>query len=543
MNNVGEGASAAAVSLPAGVIDSQLARILASSYFADAPRLKRFLEYIVTESIAGNDGRLKGYSIGLEVFERPEDFDPQIDTIVRVQAVQLRRRLDLYYSEGGRDDPLRIHVPKGSYIPKFQLMLDPDAAEPSDLPSTGEGGQTAQRPSIAVVPFDNFGSDASDQYFADGLTEEVTANLARFKDLFVFSRSTTTKLTRDGADIRQLHDELGADFVVEGSVRKAPDRVRVTVQLIDAATDGHILAEQFERPCTTEGVFEIQDEIALLISGRIADRYGPLGRYVTRAHRPGRSKNWETHYWITRFYDNYAAHIPEKHLEVREGLAEALKQDPESSDGWAALAAVLLDEYRFHFNERPGFPALDTALEYARRAVACDPENAFAYQFLASAHFHRREFTDFRVAAERALKLNVGHADVLAEMGHYHCVQGDWERGLPLMDRAIELSPVHPGWYHMARSCYQLMKGDPQSAIIELREAPMPGFYWYHALLACFYAEMGDAHRAAGQIAELAAVYPNFAERANDEAQIWCLYEALAAKLSTGWRKAGLAIA
>lgn len=540
MGEMESSASEAAVSLPPGVIDSQLARILASTHFADAPRLKRFLEYIVAESLAGNDNRLKGYSIGLEVFERPEDFDPQTDTIVRVQAVQLRRRLDLYYAEDGRNDPLRIHVPKGSYVPAFQLAFDPDA---TNATSVSEPTETSQRPSIAVVPFENFGSDPADQYFADGLTEEITANLARFRDLFVFSRSTTTKLTRAGADVRQLRDELGVDFVVEGSVRKSPQSVRVTIQLIDASTDGHLLSEQFERACTTEAVFEIQDEIALLVSGRIADRYGPLGRFVARAHRPGRSQKWDTYYWITRFYDNYASHVPEKHLEVRHGLAEALKLDPESSDGWAALAAVLLDEYRFHLNERPGFPALETALGYARRAVNLDPENAFAYQFLAAAHFHCHEFAEFRIAAERALKLNAGHADVLADVGHYHCVQGDWDRGLPLLDKAIELSPVHPGWYHMARSCHYLMTGDPQSAVIELREAPMSRFYWYHALLACFFAEIGDGQRAAAQVDELVAVYPNFAERALDEVQIWCLYDDLVAKLVSGWRKAGLGIA
>ena len=179
-----EGTTTAATALPSGVVESQLDRIIASSHFVDAPRLKRFLQYVIDESLAGNEGRLKGYTIALEVFDRPEDFDPQTDTIVRVQAVQLRRRLDLYYADEGRDDPLRISIPKGTYAPLFQLQLDPEAPRDLDREHQPEEPAVRAKPSIAVLPFQNLSGNTDDQYFADGLTEETIANLARFKDLF-----------------------------------------------------------------------------------------------------------------------------------------------------------------------------------------------------------------------------------------------------------------------------------------------------------------------------------------------------------------------
>ena len=533
--------SPASAPLPADVITSQLDRVLQSPQFIGAPRLTRFLQYVVNESLAGNEDRLKGYAIGLEVFDRPEDFDPQVETIVRVQAVQLRRRLDLYYAQAGRDDPLRIYLPKGSYAPTFEVQFEPNSQQTQPRPENKADFPTG--PSVAVLPFQNYGGDPNDKYFADGLTEETIANLARFKDLFVFSRSTTAKLAREGADIRQLHEELGVDFAVEGSVRKSDRAVRVTVQLIDAASDGHILAEQFDRACTPEGVFEIQDEIALLIAGRVADRHGPLGRYAARRKRSGQSKRWETYAWITQYYDYYSSHDPEKHLEVREALPRALERDPNSSDGWAAISVILLDEFRFHLNERPSVAALDHALEHALRAATCDPENAFAYQALAMAYFHRREFTEFRVAANRALELNPGHADVIADIGHCFALLGDWDQGIPLLDRAMELSPVHPGWYHFASACNHAMNGDPENAIVELKQAPMPGFFWYHALMACFAAEFGDAKSAADQVGELLSAHPDFDKRARDEIQVWSIHSGLADMLVAGWRKAGLKIA
>ena len=499
-------------------------------------RLARFLRYVVDETLAGRAETISGYAIAVDVFKKPESFDPAIDSIVRVEAGRLRQRLAEYYREAGAEEPFEIVLPKGSYIPTFSRR---NAPAPIRTPATRP---VNRGPALAVLPFENYGANAEDQFFADGLTEETIANLARFKDLFVFSRSTTTKLARDGAAIRQLHDDLGVDFVIEGSVRKSSEAVRVTVQLIDASTEGHIFAEQFERPCTPDAIFEIQDEIARLVAGRVADRYGPIGRYVARAARSGRAQRWETYLWIIRFYDYYATHDPAQHLQVREGLEKAVEEDAESADAWAALAAIYLDEYRFHFNERAGTPPLERALEAALRSVAYDPENAMAYQFLAITYYHCGELADFEIAAQRAIELNPGHADVLADIGFCQAYSGEWDRGLALLDRAMEISPVHPGWYHMPRAIRNALDGDPEAAVLEMKKSPMPGFYWYHALLACFFSWAGREEEAKQEVEELLTAFSDFASMAPSECRIWVNDESIIEQLLTCWRKAGIAI-
>lgn len=525
-------------------VHSAVGRITSQPPLSKSERLSGFLRYIVDETLAGRADKIIGYTIGVDVFGKPESFDPSVDTIVRVEAGRLRRSLDQYYREAGAEDPVEIIVPKGAYVPEFRYrtgkrVITAQVTSPTDQYISI---QSDRGPSIVVLPFANYGVDEKDQFFADGLTEETIANLARFKDLFVFSRSTTSALAQEGMKIRQLREELGVDFVVEGSVRKTPQMVRATIQLIDAETDGHILAENFDRACTPEGVFEIQDEIARLVAARVADRHGPIGRYVQRARRSGGSKTWETYNWITRFYDYYATHDPQRHAEVRDGLDKALEHDEDSSDGWAALSIVLLDEFRIHMNERHNFPALEKSLENAQRAVFSDPENAFAYQALAIAHFHSRNEADFHVAAERSLNLNPGHADVLADIGHCYCMKGDWDRGLPLMKRAIELSPVHPGWYHHGIAWHHQMSGNACAAIEEIAQAPMPGFYWHHAFLAAFHAGNGDHDLASDQVRELLSIYPDFCERVKDEFAIWCVNDDLTEIMLNGWRKAGLEI-
>ena len=520
--------------LSEGEVRQALDRVTSRPPLSRSKRLSGFLRYIVEETLAARAERISGYSIAIDVFKRPDTFDPSIDSLVRVEAGRLRRRLAEYYREEGADDPIEISLPKGSYVPAFKTRLESRARDASQPMPERRG------PSIVVLPFQNYSGNPEDQFFADGLTEETTANLARFKDLFVFARSSTARLVREGADVRQLHGELGVDLVLESSVRKSSDTVRITVQLIAAATEGHVFAEQFERPCTPDGIFEIQDEIARLIAGRVADRYGPIGRYAARASSTGRSKQWETYLWINRFYDNYSKHLPHLHLEVRDGLEAAMESDPDSSDAWAALAAVYLDEYRLHLNERSDFPALDRALEAALRSVACDPDNAMAYQFLAITYFHRREFADFEIAAQRALELNSGHADALADIGFCYAYAGQWDRGLGLIERALQLSPVHPGWYHMPPALRQLLDDDPEAALLEMKQSPMPGFFWYHALMACFFAWAGRNSEAADEVRQLEAVFPEFAANARSELRIWIDDDELIEMLLEGWRRAGL---
>lgn len=520
--------------LSAREIRGALDRLTGVPPLSRSARLSGFLRYLVDETLAGRAQAISGYTIGIDVFKRPESFDPTVDSIVRVEAGRLRRRLAEYYREAGQDDPVEISLPKGNYVPKFAARSHPDDAASRAAPAPDRG------PSIAVLPFQNYSANAGDQYFADGLTEETIANLARFKDLFVFSRTTTAKLHADGADIRTLRAVLGVTFVLESSVRSSPGKVRVAARLIDAATDGHIFVEHFERGSTPEGVFEIQDEIARLVASRVADRYGPLGRYIARASRSGRSRRWDTYMWVFRFYEYYATHRPDLHLEVRDGLEATVQSDLESSDAWAALAAIYLDEYRFHLNERNDFPARDRALEAALRSVACDPDNAMAYQFLAVIYYHRGEFAEFEIAAARALELNPGHADMLADIGMCYAYAGHWDRGLELTKRAHDMSPVHPGWYHMVPACRKLLDNDPIGAVNELKQVPMTGFFWYHAMLACFHGWAGRDADAANERQALLSIMPAFADIALQECAIWTVNEELTAKIAEGWRKAGL---
>jgi TolB-like protein len=475
-------------SLPGHIVHAQLERIVASRQFCNAPRLSRFLTYVVSESLAGRHDRLKGYSIGLEVFDKPDDFDPQTDTIVRVQARALRQKLDQYYTQYGAHDLVLISIAKGSYEPAF--LLAGDADDPQMPP------RDTDKPSIAVLPFDDYSQTATPTGFSDGLTQEVIANLSRFRELSVFSRSTTRKAKLDNLSIPQIYAAFRPDFVLEGSCRISEDLVAITINLIVAALDEVILTEHFNHALSPDAIYAVQDEIALLIAERIADRFGPLDQYARRAARADQSLKWDTFRWISA-YHKYALQLGAVDREaIKVGLGRALESDPASSDAYAVLALILLDEYRIASGEGPVADILDRALEQAQKAVRWDSENAAAQEALAVTRFHRREFDLFEQAAGQALALNPGHADMLAMIGFCYGVRMQWEKAMPLLDRAIVLSPLQPGWFHIPKALGLMMAGQTQAAVAQMLISPLPGVFLYHCQLAWFLSETNDIEAA-----------------------------------------------
>src|SRR4029079_7684293 len=203
-------------------IREQLDRILRSGPFHQSPRRQRFLEYIVNETLAGRGERLKGYNVALSVFDRPETFDSNVDPIVRMEAARLRDKLREYYEGEGQNDPIRIDLPKGTYTPKIELRYE---REPRTAFQRQQVSSTV--PSVAVLPFDDLSAGQNLGYLGDGVAEDLITALSRFPDLVVVARTSSFAYKGKAVDIRQVGKELGVDYVVEGSVRKDGDKLRI----------------------------------------------------------------------------------------------------------------------------------------------------------------------------------------------------------------------------------------------------------------------------------------------------------------------------
>lgn len=253
-------------------VGKQLQKMLATELFARSERMSRFLRFTVEQTLAGKAANLKEYLIGVEVFDKPETLDPRLDPIVRVEAGRLRAKLREYYETEGREDPIFIHFPPRSYVPAFQPRISPPvaAAPPREMPRAALTADAVFPPSIAVLPFADLSRDRDQEYFCDGLTEEVICTLTQLRPLRVVSRTSSFQYKGKAEDVRHIGEQLNVKSILEGSVRVYENRFRITVQLVDATDGYHIWSETFDR--VLEGdIFSIQHEISSAVARRLRD--------------------------------------------------------------------------------------------------------------------------------------------------------------------------------------------------------------------------------------------------------------------------------
>lgn len=246
------------------VIMSQLHRILDSSVFKQAERQHRFLEFIISQTLAGKADKLNGFVIGLEVFDRDDSFDPAIDSIVRVEAARLRSKLQEYYLSEGRHDPVTVEMPKGKYVPVFKPGPYANANINSKPDILNSLFPVRPSNSIAVLPLLNLSGDPGQEYFSDSITDAIINTLAHNRILKVISMTSVMTYKGINKNIRNIADELHVTYVLEGSILKEKNLIRLSIQLIDCMSDHHIWAESYERELT--GIISLQRELATTIS-------------------------------------------------------------------------------------------------------------------------------------------------------------------------------------------------------------------------------------------------------------------------------------
>jgi len=406
------------------------------------------------------------------------------------------------------------------------------------LPSAGSGAAPADEGFwVAVLPFKWRGANAELEALAEGLSEDIVTGLSRFSYLRVIARSSTLRYASDSGDVRAIGKELGARYVMEGGLRRAGTKLRLAVQLIDATTGANLWAENYERTFSPEAIFELQDDLVPRIVSTVADQYGALVHSMSESLRGRNADEYSAHEAVLRAF-SYLGHITSaEHGEVREILESAVAASPGHGDCRAMLANLYADEYMYGYNRRPD--PLGRAQAAAQRAVAAAPTSHIAHYVLATVLFFQKDFPAFRPVAERALALNRMDASTGAMLGVLIAYAGEWEHGLSVVERAIQLNPHHPGWYHLPAfyDCYR--RRDYSGALANALKINMPGWYWPQVALAVVYGQLGEQGRAQAALRALNTMNPDFGALAREEFSKWFDAE-LTEHLLDGLRKAGL---
>ena len=421
-------------------ISASLANMLASPLFAGSPRQQRFLIYLVTHTLAGEADRLKGYTIALEVFDRKDDFDPSLDAIVRVEATRLRNKLREYYDTLGKSDAVRIGFPKGSYALEISLQALPvlERRTALNIPRLVE-----DKPSLAVLPFANIGSDNTKEYFADGVVDSLIAMFSRLSGLFVISRQSAFSYKNTTKTSKEIAAELGVRYLLEGSVQHAGNQVRVTAQLVDTQNGGHIWSDRFDREL--KDVFSLQDELTqsivsvlqIKLDGEEAALFGVQATNSIEAHDT-LLRGIATHRKYTQKTTNEAIVL----------YQSALALDPNYAAAHAWLARSLSLTWSQRWNADPAVLAL--ALSHAERAVALDPQSSYAISMLGWVQLWRKNRDESIAHCRRAVVLDPNNAEAHIFLSLALSAAGLGEEALYYVEKAKRFSPVEDAFYMFA---------------------------------------------------------------------------------------------
>ncbi len=387
--------------------------------------MSRFLRFTVEKALEGAGDELKEYLIGAEVFDRRGEYDPRVDPIVRVEARRLRAKLETYYETEGRGDEILIEYPIGGYVPRISARQPVPAVKPA--PASGEKN-------VAVLPFTNLSADPENEYFSDGLTEELIHRLTKVEGLRVVAWQSASQLRGKSDDLQELGERLGVGTVLGGSVRRAGDRLRVTAQLVSIADGRYLWTETYER--RVKDVFDIQDEISRAIVETLRVRL------VDRALlAPSRRQEYDLAaynlYLRGRFHWN--KRTPD---DLRKGIQffeRAIGIDPELAVAYAGLADSysLLADYGFE----PSLEAMPKARAAAERALETDPTLGEAHVSLGLIRgLFEWRWPEAESHYRRAVELNPGYAtahhwyamDFLAMVGRFEEAQRELETALSL---------------------------------------------------------------------------------------------------------------
>jgi len=440
------------------------------------------------------------YGDGVNVAARLEALaEPGGICVSRSVHDQVCDKLDFSFEDMGEQQVKNIARP----VRTHRILLSTRCEEP--ISATASSPRAArsppQKPSIAVLPFANMSGDAEQEYFSEGITEDIITNLSHNHSFFVISRSTSFTYKGPSVDVSKVGRELGVRYVLEGSVRRAGNRVRITAQLVEAATGHHLWADRYDRELAD--VFAVQDEIAQSITGAIAP--GIIAAEIRQAQRkdPDQLDAWDrtvrAHWHIRRF-------TREDLAEARRLLTEAISLDPTNSMAYADLAVARHFEAVFGWGDGP--VESHTRLgEAARKAVATDDNDAMAHTALAIFELFSGRHEEARRRLGRALDLNPNSEFARGYLGVSYAFGGDYETALPHLEEAIRLSPrglllviwhISKGWGALVTERYEAAVEFTARA----REAN-PEFPDIYAVLASAYGHLGNSAAAGAALDEL----------------------------------------
>lgn len=513
------------------LIQDEIQKILASPEFTATKQQRKFLVYVVNETLVGRADSIKGYTVATQVFGRDDDFDASCDPIVSIQANKLRRALERYYLLDGKFDPIVIDIPKGTYVPTFSRQTSAQYDETiveSDERSKG----SKLWPILQITPFKNNTGDAGKNYIGTGISAELAIAISQFDNFRVcYARENGI----------QNHVNESPRFILEGEIYQESETIKLLVYLIDATTHLRVWNDICLSIDRLPDLYSFKDRVVHVIASRICGEFGVLPHIIRKEtkHRPPREL--ATHEAILRYWEYEQLLSPDSFQRAFEALTYAVEAEPDCSQTLVSFAILYCTIYNLDIE---GFKnPLGKASFYAEKAALLNPNNQRVLTGLAYARMTAGELSSAINEARQALELNSESLFMLDGIAWLLTLCGEWELGPELAQKAIKLNPYHREIAHDALWVNYLRKGEYDLAYVEAcSRKRYSTLFWNSLIRASTCGLMGKNDEGAKFVNSLLQLRPDFPANGRMLINKYIKFEDISEKILTGLQVSGLKI-
>jgi adenylate cyclase len=513
-------------------ISAQLQRVLTNPEFHATDMQKKFLKFIVSETLAGNSHEIKGYTVATRVFGRRADFDQNNDPIVSIHANKLRRALERYYLIAGQSDPLRFDIPKGTYVPVFLQQGSAKSDRKFQKNETAEIRFDDSWPTLVVLPFQDLTGDPDLKYLSIGLTVELGTELARYQDLRVLISNPGVK--------EKKPSEIGARFAVEGTVRKDTSGIKIAVQLVDLSKQMVIWADAYSSGFDSDRMIHFQEQVARIIVVKIGCEFGIITKAVARESKNKPAPELKTYEAILRHHEYRMTFAPDAFMRAFDALRFATARDPQNGHAWALLACLYCHNYTLEFFD------LDTPLEeslvFIQNAIRLEPENRRVRIISALIRLINNKLETGIAEVEKAIALNPNSLLNMENCGYFLTLMGEWQRGSAIINEVIRLNPYYDPVARHALWVNSIRQGEYQQAYQETLCFRMPMLFWEPLMKAATFGLTDRTEEGKQSVENLLALKPDFKARGRILIRHYIKFDDIIEQMIIGLEKCGLSI-
>jgi len=513
------------------VIREQLDRILNSPEFKATNTQKAFLKYVVEKKLAGQAAGIKGYTVATEVFGRGEDFDQTTDPIVSIQANRLRWALERYYLVTGKNDPICIDIPKGTYVPVFQKQEIITQVQSVPQSRGARSGYTGTWPTILIESLENLTGKPELEYMGVGIATEIALEITRYQEI---------RVVRQGVN-RSRKDSCNIRFVLCGYIKQEMSGLKVIVSLIDQSTGIQIWGDAHRIDFNPAEMSGFEERIASGIVSKISCENGVIPKLLSRESKRIPPEKVTTYQGLLRFYRFLDDFSPDSFAGALAALEQGCINEPECGLIWSMLARLYSINYSMELFDVQ--TPLDEAYKFAQKGLIFAPSDQRVRMVMAFVLLFKNELSAGLSQVDYALQLNPNSLISLENIGYLLTLLGDWEQGPLLINQAMSANPYYNVNVHYALWVNWVRQEKYEQAYEETLHFNQPLLFWDPVLKTASFGLLGRVEEAIQAGKNILACKPDFAERGRVLIQHYIKFDDVVQRVIMGLEKAGIRIA